>query len=776
MREWVLQFLVLASAGLDSATANISGVITGRVYDAKTQEPLIGVNIVLLDLNTGAATDSQGRFRLPKLPAGTYRLQFTYLGYEPVVRTDVVVTNARPEFLQVPMMVSSLLTESVVVTQGYFDRQTESSPSSTRLSREEIRRFPGGFEDVVRTVATLPGVAVVNEGGRNDLIVRGGGPSENLYVINGIEVPNINHFGSQGSSSGALSFVNLDFIDAVDFSTGGFGVRYGDKMSSLLSIDLRPGRADRVGGKATISATQFGANVEGPISDDGNFLFSARESYLDLIFKALDQPFVPVYTDLNLIAEYTPAEKSRLTLLALLAFDRVSRNQSSEENRVKNADVLDNTQTQAITGLVYRHFLKDGFVDASLNVNQNRFRLSQEDPSQSEYFNSRADETEFVLKVDSHLNASPSNGLHFGVSSRTIMNNNNTVFADTVYDRSGRRIAVSDLGIPEVIDQSLTTQQFGAYAELDQTLWSRASLRVGLRADHYGFIDRSFYAAPRLSINLRANSRLSFKTGLGRYFQSPSYVWTVNDFNRNLTAMRNDMAIVGLDWLVRSDLNASIEFYHKRYSDLPTGAAAGDTDYLVLTNTGVGYGGREDDFRSFGYFDLVSEGTGRAFGFELLLQKKYSDTPLYGQVSFGFGKSEVTAGNGLTYPGQFDQRFILNIAGGYKFNSKWEISGKFRFFTGAPFTPVYRPSENGGTTQNLPQEYLSSRLDPAHILDLRVDRRFNFSGWTMILFLDIQNLYNNKYQVRPEYDFWDDRVEDTNPIGLLPSIGLSAEF
>jgi outer membrane receptor for ferrienterochelin and colicin len=138
--------------------------------------------------------------------------------------------------------------------------------SSTKLAAEEIRRFPGGFEDIVRTVATLPGVAVVNEGGRNDLLVRGGGPSENLYLINNIEVPNINHFGSQGSSSGALSFVNLDFIDRVEFSTGGFGARYGDKMSSVLSLGIRPGRSDRIGGEATISATQFGLNLEGPRS------------------------------------------------------------------------------------------------------------------------------------------------------------------------------------------------------------------------------------------------------------------------------------------------------------------------------------------------------------------------------------------------------------------------------------------------------------------------------------------------------------------------------
>ena len=148
---------------------------------------------------------------------------------------------------------------------------------STRgFSNEEIRRSPGAFEDVIRALSILPGVAQA-DAGRNDLVVRGGAPSENLYLIDGYKVQNINHFGTQGATGGPLSYINLDFVSGTSFSTGGFSVNNGDKLSSSLSIDLRNGRQDRIGGKATISASQFGLNVEGPISNSFAVYFFCKK-------------------------------------------------------------------------------------------------------------------------------------------------------------------------------------------------------------------------------------------------------------------------------------------------------------------------------------------------------------------------------------------------------------------------------------------------------------------------------------------------------------------
>jgi CarboxypepD_reg-like domain/TonB dependent receptor-like, beta-barrel/TonB-dependent Receptor Plug Domain len=775
MRSYLV-FVFWLIFSVASSNSEPTGKIQGRVVDAKTQEPLNGANVLVIGTVKGGVSDLEGNFLIEDLAPGTYQLRFSYVGYETVTKTDVVVATARPAIVNVEMIESFIQQKEIVVTPGYFVEEFQSPVSSTSLTAEEIRRFPGGFEDVVRTAATLPGVAVVNEGGRNDLLVRGGGPSENLYLVNNIEVPNINHFGTQGTSSGALSFVNLDFIDRVEFSTGGFGARYGDKMSSVLALDIRSGRTDHLGGKATISATQYGLNLEGPFAGKGDFLFSARHSYLDLIFKAAGQPFVPVYTDFNLFANYDLSPRSKLSVIGLAAIDRVNRDQSTLEKRVTNAGILDNTQNQVIAGVNWRRLASKGFFDFTLNTNYNGFRFSQIDEFEREYFNSKADEIELNLKLTSYFSIRRSGGIYAGVAAKNVFNDNTTVFADTIYDRSGRRVPVSSLGLPQVNIVNTSAQKYAAYAEWEQKLSDQFNLNFGLRGDYYGFLRDEFYPSARLAIGFKPTENLKFKTSFGRYYQSPSYVWVVNPDNKNLQALRNDMTIFGLEFLVRNDFNSSFEFYYKRYRDLPTGTITNQTDYLVLTNTGVGYGGREDDFQSFGYFPLASRGKGRAYGFEFLLQKRFSDIPCYGQFSIGYNKSEYTAGNGKIYPGQFDQRLILNLSGGYIFNSKWEVSSKFRYFTGAPFTPVYLPAQNGGVIQNLPEEYLSQRLQAGHHLDVRIDRRFNFASWTMILFLDIQNVYNFKAQRRPNYDFWENKIEDRNSIGLLPSIGISGEF
>lgn len=759
--------------------AQSTGTIKGKVIDGRTKEPLIGTNVLILGTERGASTNINGEFVIMNVPVGTYRLRFSYIGYETLLKTDVVVISANPVSVNVELVESIVEVGKVTVEAGYFVEQERVQTSTIALSREEIRRFPGGFEDVVRTVSTLPGVAINAAGGRNDLLVRGGGPSENLYLINNIEVPNINHFGTQGNSSGSLSFINLDFVKDVSFSTGGFGAQYGDKMSSVLSLTMTDNIPDNFQSKLNISATQYGLDFQKPVAGKGNFIFSARKSYLDLIFKAAGLPFVPIYTDFNIIMNYDLSPKDKISFLGFSAINNVDRDQSTLENRTKNAGLLDNTQYQGIAGLNYRRLLNSGYMDITFAGNLFRYRFSQIDENEEEYFISSADEWENSLKVQHYWVTSKSMGVRSGFSAKFIHNDNTTIFADTVYDRSGNRVPVSFLGVDPVIKTDLRTQKYAVFAELDWLIHPLLNVNAGIRADYYGFLDQKTYVAPRLTIKYRMTDKLTLRSSGGIFYQSPSQVWIVNPFNRSLKALRNEMGVLGLDYLYRKDLRISLEGYYKKYRHLPSGVVHGVTDYIVLNTIGTGYGGREDDFQSFGYFDLTSTAGGQAYGGELLIQKKFSEIPLYGLMSFSYGKSEVTANNGIVYPGQYDQRFIFNLSGGYIFNSRWEISGKFRYFTGVPYSTVYRPSENPsnpGTIQNLPDEYLASRTDAGHHLDIRVDRYFNFRSWTLIVYLDIQNVYNFKIPQRPTYDFWQDKIIKTSSIGILPSIGISVEF
>lgn len=756
-----------------------TGTITGSVVDANTQRPLIGTNILVMDTQLGAATDLQGRFTIENVPVGTIQLRFTYIGYETLLRTDIVVKSRGTVTINAEMVPSVVFSEGVTVTAGYFSKEERVEPSTIALSREEIRRFPGGFEDVVRTVSTLPGVAINMTAGRNDLLVRGGGPSENLYLINNIEVPNINHFGTPGNTGGSLSFVNLDFVDDVTFSTGGFGARYGDKMSSVIALTMANNRPAGLETKWTLSATQFGADAEMPLGRNGSLVLSARKSYLDLIFKAAGQPFVPVYTDFNVLLNYDITDKDKLFFLALSAIDNIDRDQSTLENRVTNAGLMDNTQYKGISGVNYRRLLSKGVLDVTFGVNIQKYELSQLNENEEIYFTSDADEWETSLKIQNLWSFSKKANLTTGISTKWISNENTTVFADTIYDRSGNRIPVAELGLSPRNEVDMRAQKSALYTEFNWKPWNKMDLTIGMRADHYDFIQDPWAVAPRLSVKYLLHPRHAIRLSGGTYYQAPSYNWVVNPNNVGLKPLKNNMGVLGWDFLIQDDLRLSIEGYTKTYSDLPTGTIPGVYDHIVITNTGTSYGGREDDFSSFGYFDLVSDGTGKSYGVDLVLQKKYAGIPLYGLFSISYNKTEVVAGDGGTYPGQYDQRWIVNVSGGYIFNDKWEVSAKFRYFTGVPYTPVYRPSANPlqpGTIQNLPEEYLTERLKPGHHLDIRVERYFNLRKLALIVYVDIQNIYNFKIPMKPDYDFWEDTIETSSSIGILPSIGISLEI
>ncbi|MGD8395412.1 MAG: TonB-dependent receptor [Candidatus Eiseniibacteriota bacterium] len=757
------------------ARAEGLGRIEGRITDVETRQPLQRANVVVKGTGRGAFTRDDGSYAIDGLPPGTYQLIVSYIGYETAAVTDVVVKPETSTIVNRALAVSPLEADLIEVRPRYFPVEPVGSVSRVSLSREEIRRYPGGLEDIVRTVTTLPGVALISEGGRNDLLVRGGGPSENLYLVNGLEVPNINHFGTQGTAGGSLSFVNLDFVDAVEFSTGGFGAAYGDRLSSSLAIEMRDGRTDRLGGKATISATQFGLNLEGPVADRGSFLFSARKSYLDLLFRVLDQPFVPIYTDLNLHARLRPAPEYELSLLGLAAIDRVDRDVGSSENRVVNAGILGNAQDRWIGGVRVRRLFESGFATVTAGYNATRFDLAQADTLQVRYFQSDADEREASLRLDTFWRLPARFELTTGGSVKRVSTTSNTAFADSIYDRSGRKVARQELDLPASIELDRTATQAAGWLELERPLGRRLDLRLGARLDRFGLLEETLYPAPRLALGYRATRELKLEASFGIYYQSPSLVWLASDTNRGLRALRNTMSVVGADLLVADDLNLSIELYDKRYRDLPAGATEA-TSYLVLTNAGVGYGGRDDDFQSFGYLPLESTGRGHAYGVDLLLQKKFSDTPYYGSVGLTVGRSRFEAPDGHTDPGQFDQPVIASLLGGYVIDARWEVSGKWRLASGAPYTPVYDPAMNGGEVQNLPDEYLSERLGATHSLDIRIDRRWPFDRWSMITFIDIQNVYNYRAPVRPRWDFWEREVVDRQNLGLFPTIGVSAEF
>jgi hypothetical protein len=498
------------------------------------------------------------------------------------------------------------------------------------------------------------------------------------------------------------------------------------------------------------------------VGSAGTFIFSARRSYLDLIFKAAGFSFVPEYWDFLGRGTYRIDRNNHVTILMIGAIDDVSFFDADADNRLKNSRILGTAQRQYAAGFSWRHLLGNGYTTVTLGRTFVRYNGLQRDSLLVPIFTNNSREGETSLRADMIMEAGRGTELSFGLQGRLV-----------AFD--------TDLSLPHYVTtfgDTLTVKgapfatngwKWGAYGQVAQKLLDRFQLTLGARADYFSLIDRKWAFSPRASITYQVSDLTSASISAGIYHQEPSYVWLAsNPANSSLTAARATQYIVGVDHLLAADVKLRLEAFYKSYAEYP---ASVTRRYLVLANTGGGYGGSDENFASYGLDLLTSGGGGFSRGIEVLLQKKLSDIPAYGLMSLTFGQTRFAALDGIERPGAFDQSFILNLTGGYRFDERWEASAKFRFSSGQPYTPF-----NADGTQNVSM-YNSERTKPAHSLDVRVDRRWNFSAWNLIAYLDLQNIYNNKFTGIVRWNARERRVEtNEDGIGILPSIGISAEF
>lgn len=310
--------------------------------------------------------------------------------------------------------------------------------------------------------------------------------------------------------------------------------------------------------------------------------------------------------------------------------------------------------------------------------------------------------------------------------------------------------------------------KYALYSQYSDVLFHRLRYSIGARLDYYNFINTKFYISPRLSAAYMLSDITSLTFSSGVYYQSPSYIWLAADeSNKNLKAIRTDQFIFGVEHKLREDIRFKLEGFYKKYSNYPTSLSR---PYLVLANTGAGYGGVEDNFGSFGLEQLTSEGIGNVRGLEFSMQKKSSAVSHYALLSVTYSEANFTALDGVERPSSYDQTWIVNISAGYYFSDKWQSSIKFRLATGNPYTPY----QNDGT--QLVDNYNTKRLNVLHSLDIRIDRKWNFEGWSLITYLDIQNIYNRKNSNSIRWNYREGKLDDQSSIGILPSIGISVEF
>jgi hypothetical protein len=729
------------------------GSIVGSVFDHQSKQPIPYANVTILGTSLGAATDGSGHFAIPTVPPGTYRIQISVLGYKRQLDTLTVNVLGEPSIREFSLVEEHIQLGGVEARIERF-AHTADAPLSTRsLAAGELKNSAGGLDDIMRVIKIFPGVAQA-KADRTDLMVRGGASSENLYLIDDVEVPYINHFSTQGAGGGAVSVIDMDQIGSSSFSSGGFGARYGDKLSSVLDIKLRDGSTDRIHGKGTVSVTQAGLNVEGPLSKDGSCLLSVRKSFLGYAFQLYGFGFAPEFWDYVGKASLSIGAADKLSLLVIGASDRIKFFNDTDEHRYENSRLLFTNQDHYVAAVTLRHLFSNGYGTLSLRRAHSAFDYFQFSESLAPQFQSTSTENETSLRGDLVVQLAGSNELNVGAELKSL-----DVLSVIELKYKGTA------PVQQALDE--TPGKASAYAQLT-TVIGDLKVTFGLRGSYFSMLEQKFALAPRLSGILAVSPTTNLTMSLGRYYQAPSYLWLgTNPFNGGLSRIGVNQVVVGLQHVVSGDMEMSLEGYVKQYFNYP---ASLNRPSLIMANTGSEAAGMGEGYASFGLDSLVSCGRGYSRGIELSMQKKLSEVPLYGMMSLSYSETRFTAIDGVSRPSNFDQRLVLNIGGGYLLGNSWEISGRFRLYTGRPYTPF----QSSGTS-SIP-EYNSARVGVNHQLDARIARRWDLGPAVLETYVDVQNVYNRKPTDVPMYSERRHRVEQVPALGIVPTVGVAMQF
>jgi len=749
IRKPLILFFILLVAGSLYAQ---NGSIKGRVYNVKNNDPIPFTNLIISGTNIGATSDIDGNFVFTGLKPGYIKLEASSIGFEKVMTEEILITNAKTASLDIAMKEVGVQITGVEITAATFKRVEESPVSLKSLGIAQIEKSPGSNRDISKVIQSLPGVSS-SVSFRNDIIVRGGGPSENRFLLDGIEIPNLNHFATQGASGGPVGIINTDFLRDVDFYSGAFPASRGNSLSSVIDMKLIDGNPDRLVYRATLGASETALSVNGPLSDKTNVLFSIRRSYLQFLFSAIGLPFLPTFNDYTLKVKTKFNVHNELTIISIGALDKNVLNTGIKNPTEEQQYILDylpaNNQWNYAIGANYRHYRENSY--STLIISRNMLYNEA-----SKYLNN--DESSAANKTIDYSSYEIENKLRYEEVLRS-RGYKFTYGAGAEYAKY-QNTTFLKVFIPAATD---TITQISYSSDLDFFKWNifgqasksflndKLTLSFGVRTDANSYSsqmsDLFRQLSPRFSASYSLTPELAVNFNTGRYFQLPAYTtmgYRLSDgelLNKTLGLryIQADHIVAGFDYRRNDNSKLTLEGFYKFYNYYPFSLR----DSVSLASKGADFGVSGDE-------GVSPTSKGRSWGAELYYREKLSrmfDVTL----SYTWVRSSFEDKKGDFIPSAWDNRHILNVTALATLKRNWDIGIKWRFVGGAPYTPydenksslieAWDVKGQGYLDYNL---YNTNRLGNFQQLDLRVDKEYYFKKWSLNVYLDIQNLYNFK--------------------------------
>ena len=755
-------------------------VLKGTVYNEKNKETIPFAVVAVQETDFVGQTDLDGNYIIEGIDPGVYNLEVDYTGFEKKVIYQVKISTSKPTVVDFYLKEQAMEIEEIVIETPY-SKTVESPVSLRKIGVEEIERYPGGNRDISFVIQSLPGVAS-SPGFRNDIIIRGGAPSENSFYLDGVEVPTINHFSTQGSSGGPVGILNVNLINEVEFYSGAWTSNRGGTLSSVFEFELTEGNEERLGKRFTIGSTDIGLTLDGPIGKKANFIFSVRRSYLQLLFEVLQLPFLPTYNDAQYKIHWEPNDNNEVTFIGLGAYDDFELNtkvndgitdqETIERNNYIINNLPENDQWNYTVGTVWKNYREKSNSTVVLSRNHLKniaVKFEENDESKKQLLNYTSQEIENKLRLENltfHDNGMKSN---VGMSLET------ATYTNSTYSEFANANGVTTKDFSSRLDFF----KYGLFGQLTREyLDNRLGVSVGLRMDGNSYNDASAnpleHLSPRLSLSYQLKPKWYINFNTGRYYQLPAY--TVLGYESNegelvnkgndVSYIRCDHIVAGVEYRPKDGAKITVEGFYKAYADYPFLLR----DSITLANLG-------SDFGVVGNDAAVSRSKGRAYGVELLAQQKLVKG-FFGILAYTFVRSEFQDKNNNYVFSSWDNRHIINRTLGKKLKKNWQIGAKFRFSGGAPYTPYDLEASSQRTYWDVNGEGIpdwdnlnTGRLNAFHGLDIRIDKDWYFDKWSLNLYLDIQNIYNFKAQNAPYVDV----VRDENGQPVVENPGDPVE-
>lgn len=746
------------------ATAQV--VIQGKVVDVMTRKPLQGAKVQLDKQEVFVQTAADGSFTIGSVDPGYHTVTASFDGYESESSAELLFTYDKSPFIALELQsMASGVGEVNIRKTNIQKREAESPVSSQKLSIREIERNPGGNRDISKIIQSLPGVISV-PGFRNDVVIRGGAPSENKFYLDGIEIPIINHFQTQGSTGGPVGLLNVNFIKEVNFYTGAFPVNYANGLSSVLDFRQMDGNANKAKYRFTLGSSDVGFTADGPIGKKTTYIFSARQSYLQGLFSVLGLPFLPNFIDYQAKVKVKLNEKDDISFLMVGAVDFFRLNLKVNDNITDSVQLKSNKyilgylpvyrQWNYTFGTVYTHYGTQSktqyFLSRNmLNNTSYKYRNNDESSEDNRIFTYKSIEEENKLRIE---------------NSRTIrkwklLAGTGLEYVQFGVDNKAKILIPGAPGTPGTIqdiafNSQLDLAKYSGFVRAYRNVMGSGTLSFAGRLDGntYNKHMQNVLNQPTASVSASlptAVNGLFLNANIGQFTQLPSY--TILGYRNAAGALdnldrvkyiRNRMVAAGLQYNKVKDTRITLEGFYKQYANYPLAL----NDSISLGNLGT-------DFAVVGNEPVSSVCDGRAYGMEFLVQRR-SRSGLYGILAYTLSWSEFSDKNGNAVKSAWDSRHTVSLVGGMKMKRNWELGAKFRLATGRPYTPfdvqrslVKSNWDVKGVALNDYNRLNSERLGTFSQLDVRVDKVWYFKKSSLNLYMDIQNFLNKEYLGAP---------------------------